>query len=191
MSAFVKGKVVFVGDTSVGKTSIIYKYTKIDQEIQATVAASSIPCTVDLDDVKVQLMLWDTAGQEDYHCLVPMYARSAQVGVIVFDQNSAISFENINKWYNYLDQSSKIPHIFLVANKLDLDPEVDIDNAQAFAEEKNMSFFHTSALTGQNVDILFNAIANAVNSQSDVKPPSTVVFTNPEIPQQQNPYCSC
>jgi GTPase SAR1 family protein len=82
----IQHKVVFLGDSSTGKTSIIFKYLKLAQQPFPTIAASSFPITVPLSDSSVNLSCWDTAGQESYRCLVRMYARDAKVACPVFDQ---------------------------------------------------------------------------------------------------------
>ena len=119
-NAWVKGKVVFVGNASVGKTCIIASQNKLDQDyVQPTIAAASIATRVDLDGVEIKLNVWDTAGQDDYRCLVPMYAHFSHVAVIVFSVADKSSFDAIPSWIDYLKSNAEIPHTFLVANKID------------------------------------------------------------------------
>jgi GTPase SAR1 family protein len=81
----IQHKVVFLGDSSTGKTSIIFEYLKLAQQPFPTIAASSFPITVPLSDSSVNLSCWATAGQDHYRCLVPIYARDTEVACLVFD----------------------------------------------------------------------------------------------------------
>ena len=163
-----KGKVVFVGDTGVGKTSIIYTQNNMSREgIQATVASSSTPIRINCRGKETTLNVWDTAGQEDYRLLVPLYAHFSQVAVIVYDVTRKETFDNVEGWLKYLDEAAPVPHIFLVGNKTDLtigpdmDPVPD-DEVERLVEEKGLRHYRTSAVTGQNIDFLFHGIAEVV-----------------------------
>ena len=99
-----KYKIVFLGDQSVGKTSIIYKFTqdsfdgnyqvsKIREEeslmrVQATIGIDFLSKTMYVDDKMVRLQLWDTAGQERFRSLIPSYIKDSSVAVVVFDITS-------------------------------------------------------------------------------------------------------
>lgn len=191
MSAWVKGKVVFVGDASVGKTCIIASQNRASQSyIQPTIAASSVATKVDYNGTEVTLNVWDTAGQDDYRCLVPMYAHYSQVAVIVFSVTDAKSFESIPSWVEYLKSNADIPNIFLVANKIDLASEVDEASIVRVAEEQGLKLFQTSARTGENIENLFYAIAGVVESgtdQDDIIEPVIHVTNNRE--QRESKKC--
>ncbi|CAL9082010.1 unnamed protein product [Musa textilis] len=100
VSALAKYKLVFLGDQSVGKTSIItrFMYDKFDTTYQATIGIDFLSKTMYLEDRTVRLQLWDTAGQERFRSLIPSYIRDSSVAVIVYDvstlfvTNSALSF---------------------------------------------------------------------------------------------------
>ena len=184
MSTYVKSKVVFAGDAAVGKTSIIYKYKDIKERVQATIVASSISCEVDYQDKKVTLNVWDTAGQDDYRVLVPVYARSAQIGVIVFDQTSIDSLEHVTEWYNFLSNASDIPYIVLVQNKIDLPPAEGVtdEHVKEIADKLGIGehIYKTSAKDGQNIEILFYALAELVEKcESSNTPDDVVIFPTP------------
>ena len=163
-----KGKVVLVGDTSVGKTAIVNCFNKLSTDVQPTVGANSITCHVTLDDGRaVTLNVWDTAGQDDFKCLVPMYARCAQVAIVVFDQSLPSSYESVDNWIQYMKDEVQVPNVFLVANKQDLDEAVDINQAINYAQEKEVTFCRTSAITGCGVDALFQSIAEVVSAPEE------------------------
>lgn len=158
-----KGKVVLVGDTSVGKTAIVNCFNKLSVDVAPTVGANSITCTVSLETGEdVVLNVWDTAGQDDFKCLVPMYARCSQVAIIVYDQSKPVSFESVPQWTEYMKTDVGVPNVFLVANKSDLEEAVPFADGVNYAQKNGLQFFRTSAITGDQVDFLFKAIAEVV-----------------------------
>ena len=178
----VKGKVVFVGDAGVGKTSIINFYNKITGETQSTVGANSITCVVPFQDHDITLNVWDTAGQENFQCLVPMFARCAQVAIIVYDVSSVQSFENIDIWYNQMKENSQVPHIIICANKSDLPTDINADMINKLKERIDCPIYRTSAVTGSGIDILFTAIGEIVDESNYVENQAVlphVDFVNP------------
>ena len=189
----VKGKIVFVGDAGVGKTSIINYYNKINSETQPTVGANSIKCTVPYGDHIVTLNVWDTAGQENFQCLVPLFARCAQVAVIVFDISSTASFDNINSWYKQMKDNSQVPNVILCGNKCDLKQEIPTDKLNELRDNLKCEFYRTSATLGSGIDILFSAIAECVEQSNEADNQKTlphVEFANPvEQTNHQNKCC--
>jgi len=170
MSApLVKGKIVFVGDTSVGKTALINSYNKLSINAKPTIGANSVACNVDYNGKNVVLNVWDTAGQEDFRCLVPVYARCAQVAVIVFDLTNQSSYDSVSEWVRYLKEEVQVPNLLLVGNKDDLNGVVNFNIAMQYAQSQNLSCIKTSALTGSGVEELFSEIAQFVEEPS-VKP---------------------
>ncbi|KAG6497557.1 hypothetical protein ZIOFF_045458 [Zingiber officinale] len=123
VSALAKYKLVFLGDQSVGKTSIItrFMYDKFDNTYQATIGIDFLSKTMYLEDRTVRLQLWDTAGQERFRSLIPSYIRDSSVAVIVYDVASRQSFLNTSKWIEevHTERGSDVI-IVLVGNKTDL-----------------------------------------------------------------------
>ncbi|KAM3266042.1 ras-related protein RABH1b isoform X1 [Capsicum annuum] len=123
VSALAKYKLVFLGDQSVGKTSIItrFMYDKFDNTYQATIGIDFLSKTMYLEDRTVRLQLWDTAGQERFRSLIPSYIRDSSVAVIVYDVASRQSFLNTSKWIEEVrtERGSDVI-IVLVGNKTDL-----------------------------------------------------------------------
>jgi small GTP-binding protein len=155
-------KVPFVGDTNVGKTSIVSRYTadNFPANSRPTVGVSTTNITFDLATEKVELSVWDTAGQERFRSLVPLYTRHAALMVIVFDMSSAHSFPSVSAWMEKLrsEMGVKCP-IFVCGNKIDLPLEVTRDSVMEWAAQNDCSAFFTSAMTGSGVTELFQAIA--------------------------------
>ena len=168
-------KIVFVGDTRVGKTSIIYKYMKRHEQTIPTIGANSFNISVNLDDGDtVNLSVWDTAGQEEFKCLVPMYARGAAVAVVVFDLSNKETYTNLNSWIQSVVDDYDIPNVIIVGNKNDLETFTNPDELVFPFKDSTLPFISTSAETGSGIENLFMQIAmDSRNSQEIYKPTTT------------------
>jgi small GTP-binding protein len=153
---------VLVGDSGGGKTSIAYFYAKSSATIKPTITANSVHCTERIDDQEVHFELWDTAGQESYKCLVPVYARGAVLALVVFDRASHDSFDNLGYWAEFLKRDVAIENFLIVGNKSDLTPAVPSQDAGDWARLMNAEYVETSAKTGANIDLLFQKVARRV-----------------------------
>ena len=157
-------KLVMVGETGVGKSSLIMQYVigKILDRAETTIGAAVYFKKIILDDAEAALEMWDTAGQERYSQMMPMYYRGAKAVIVVYDITDPSSFRLCKKWV--LDARKKAPPgilMMLVGNKSDLVDRrgVDIAEAAAFAEENGMLYMEASAKSADCVDDLFLAIA--------------------------------
>lgn len=157
-------KLVLLGETAVGKSSVVLRFVKGQfQEYQeATIGAAFLTQTVCLDDTTIKFEIWDTAGQERYHSLAPMYYRGAQAAIVVFDITSTDSFMRAKTWVKELQKQAN-PNIViaLAGNKADKANEraVEYQEAQDYADENSLLFMETSAKTALNVNEIFMAIA--------------------------------
>ena len=167
-------KVVFVGDTRVGKTSIIYKYMKRHEQTIPTIGANSFNFPVHLDDGDtVSLSVWDTAGQEEFKCLVPMYARGAAVAVVVFDLSNKETYDGISSWIHSVIEEYDIPNVIIVGNKNDLETFTNPDELTFPYKDTMLTFMSTSAETGSGIENLFLQIAMDSRKTNEVYKPST------------------
>lgn len=162
-----KYKLVFLGEQSVGKTSLItrFMYDSFDTTYQATVGIDFLSKTVYLKDRTVRLQLWDTAGQERFRSLIPSYIRDSAVAVVVYDITNFKSFEQTERWVEEVrkERGTNVI-IILVGNKVDLEDirEVSVERAERMAKEMNILFIETSAKVGYNIKQLFRRIGDAL-----------------------------
>lgn len=156
-------KVVFVGDSNVGKTSIVSRQQgSYEETTEPTLGASMVCLKKYVEELgrTVELTIWDTAGQEKYQGLMPMYFRGANVAVCVCDCTVEDSLEHIKKWNDLVDKhtDSSTTRV-LVVNKIDLDSKLDEIQISHVAGFINASMTcKTSAHTGEGVEALFNWI---------------------------------
>ena len=160
-------RIITVGDSGVGKTSLIYRM-KTDEfltEVTPTIGAGVTALDVNIKKEKYSIQIWDTAGQEIYRSIIPIYFKGAVYAILAFSMTDRRSFENLEGWLGEISKNADCKiGIVLVGNKYDCDDKVvSEDEAQKFAQEKNMKLFFTSSMTGQNVQLLLEYIA--VNSK--------------------------
>ena len=163
-------RLVFLGDQSVGKTSIITRFLNdsFDDSYQATIGIDFESKIVYLEDRTVRLQLWDTAGQERFKSLIPSYIRDSSVAVVVYDVTNRHSFQEAEKWVGEVrEERGDSVLVFLVGNKIDLVErrEVSTEEGQAKAEELSARFSETSAKASTNVKQLFRQIAQDLPAQ--------------------------
>jgi len=167
LAPLAKYKIVFLGDQSVGKTSIItrFMYDNFDRHYQATIGIDFLSKTMYLEDRTVRLQLWDTAGQERFHTITTSYYRGAMGIILVYDITSQKSFDNITKWLQNIEMhaSADVERI-LIGNKCDWEAKriVPKDRGAALAHNQNISFLETSAKTNYNIDETFETLAKQI-----------------------------
>jgi len=171
MSKVVQYKLVLLGETSVGKSSLVIRFVKgqFHEYQESTIGAAFLTQTVVVGDYTVKFEIWDTAGQERYHSLAPMYYRGAAAAIVVYDITSTSSFNRAKTWVKELQrQGSQDVVIALAGNKLDREQErtVSADEARQYADENGLSFIETSAKTNINVRELFLAIARKLPKEN-------------------------
>jgi small GTP-binding protein len=161
--------VVAVGDSCVGKTSLIS--VALGEPFNAfepnTIGANWHLYSTTVMGAACELQIWDTAGQERYRTLGPLYYRNAVAGIVVYDITSRSSFENISRWIDsLLGVAGTSVRVFVVGNKKDLTEEriVSYDEGLAWtnSRDRNYHFAETSAKTGEGVTTLFQTIAESL-----------------------------
>ncbi|EOA17408.1 hypothetical protein CARUB_v10005710mg [Capsella rubella] len=168
VSPLAKFKLVFLGDQSVGKTSIItrFMYDKFDTIYQPTIGIDFLSKTMYLEDRTVRLQLWDTAGQERFRSLIPSYIRDSSVAIVVYDVANRQTFLNTSKWIEdvHRERGQGDVIIVLVGNKTDLvdKRQVSISEGEDKGKEYGVMFIETSAKENFNIKALFRKIAAAL-----------------------------
>lgn len=178
-------KVVIVGDSGVGKTSIINVFAgdEFESLVQPTIVTSNVLKDININGTNITLNIWDTAGQERFQSLIPLYLRAADACVFVADVSDANAIEVLdNVWDLFKQNSDDRCYCILCGNKTDLVPD-DFQTTQfeAWAKNHNMSFVPTSAKTGENIELVFNDIAvNIIDRRS------VLVTTKVDITETDN-----
>ena len=157
-------RVVTIGDESVGKTSLTSRLVDktFNQYEPSTVGANYQTHTVSANGEFIVLQIWDTAGQEKFKSLSPIYFRNALAAVVVFSLVNRTSFEKLTDWIkSFKEVAGEQSIVYIAANKTDLvdQYQVQIEEAKEWAENHNYKFFATSAKTGENVNEMFTALA--------------------------------
>lgn len=160
-------RLLMVGDSSCGKTSLVLRF---DQNVFSTKFVTTIGVDyrdkmVKIEGAPMRLQLWDTAGQERFRSLTSNFFGRADGFVLCYDLSNRPSFDHVIGWMR--DIKTRAPpdcDIVLCGNKSDLDSDrvVQYDEGKMLAEEYGVQFFETSALTGQNVETMFTALATTI-----------------------------
>ncbi|XP_054813442.1 ras-related protein Rab7-like isoform X1 [Prosopis cineraria] len=196
-------KVIVLGDSGVGKTSLMTQYIhkKFNQQYKATIGADFVTKELQIDDRLVTLQIWDTAGQERFQSLGVSFYRGADCCVLVYDVNVLRSFDTLDTWHEeFLKQANspnprKFPFI-LLGNKIDIDG----GNSRVVSEKKakdwcaskgNIPYFETSAKEDYNIDAAFLCIAKTAlaNEQGQDIYFQGIPDTVPE--NEQRAGCAC
>ncbi|XP_040210058.1 ras-related protein Rab-10-like isoform X1 [Rana temporaria] len=159
-------KLVMTGDSNVGKTCIMTRYTEnIIPSYISTVGIDFKTKTIHIDDTPLKLQIWDTAGQERFHTLSVSYFRGAQGFVLVYDITNTNSFENISLWIRDIKmKAGEEVEVVLLGNKCDKEDEREVskERGEKLAWEYGIPFFETSAKECINIDKAFLCLSNAI-----------------------------
>lgn len=156
-------KVVLIGDSGVGKSNILSRFTRNEfcLESKSTIGVEFATRSIQVDGKTIKAQIWDTAGQERYRAITSAYYRGAVGALLVYDITKAATFENVERWLKELrDHADSNIVIMLVGNKSDLRHlrGVSTEDAQAFCEKEGLSFIETSALESTNVERAFQQV---------------------------------
>ncbi|XP_033644856.1 ras-related protein Rab-23-like [Asterias rubens] len=178
-------KVVIVGNGAVGKSSMIQRYCKgiFTKDYKKTIGVDFLERQIQIKEEDVRLMLWDTAGQEEFDAITKSYYRGAQAGVVVFSTVDRASFEAIEKWKRKVeDEVDNIP-LVLVQNKIDLVDEAVIapEEAEALAKRLKLRFYRASVKENLNVDEVFLYLTDKYMQKLQSQEAEDNATTNPKI----------
>ena len=185
-------KVVLLGESGVGKTSIISQFTanKFNPRCPTSVSAQFISKIIKFPQYNksIKFDIWDTVGQEKYRSLAKIFYKDALIIIFVYDITTEFSFTAIKDfWFKETNENAdNEPILALVANKVDLykDEKITNDMGKAYADEINAIFQNTSALSNSGIDKLFENLGNKfLNPDFDYKKPQE---TNENVNSNEN-----
>jgi small GTP-binding protein len=174
MAAVREFKVVLVGASHCGKTSLVNRYVKdmYTPQTMPTTQNAFFQRRLRSFGIEANLNIWDTAGQERFHALAPMFYRDAQGALVVFDLTDSRSTATVRQWVSELRQARGEQCAFvIVGNKSDLNDQRSkaVEDTRRYAEQNTIEYFETSAKTGSNVDAAFLALAKKMLARPEVQ----------------------
>ena len=164
-----KCQLLIIGDSMVGKTSILSQYSSkaFNENYLATVGLDFFTKDEIINDKMIRIKIWDKAGQERYKALTRCFFQKAQGVIIVFDVTNQKTFSDLQYWIESMnshlyDDIDSIP-VIIIGNKIDLPKRiVTKEIAEQYAKEKNYNYYETSAKTGDGIDIAIRELARKV-----------------------------
>lgn len=190
-------KVVLLGEGCVGKTSILLRYIedKFNDKHLTTLQATFLNKKLNINGKRINLSIWDTAGQEKFHALGPIYYRNSNGAILVYDITDEDSFGKVKNWVKELKKMLGSDIVLVIAgNKVDLEHErtVPLEEAESYAKMVGAKHFYTSAKLNQGVEELFLELTREMverfeqNSQTEVNRTSRVLVVEDETPTQSS-----
>lgn len=170
MTEQISARVIFIGDSGVGKSSLIVRGTNntFSELTSPTVAAGVTQMSMTINGRETNFQIWDTAGQEIYRSIVPLYFKYAVCAILVFSFEDQKSFQSLNAWIDMLHSNAdqEVP-VVIAGNKWDIEKKVvELAEAKAWASSRNYPLFFTSAKTGENVHQLFHYVTDTYVANS-------------------------
>ena len=154
-------KILTLGDTEVGKTSIVLRFSddKFDDNQFATIGIDFKTKYMKMGDSSVKVLIWDTAGQEKFQNIAKQYYKGANGVLLIYDISNKKSFERVDFWLKELKENNKINELFicLVGNKIDLEDKrvISTEEGEKYAQDNNINFFEVSAKNKEGIAELF------------------------------------
>ena len=158
--------IITLGESSVGKSSIINRYVEnnFDYNFVSTLGVDFRKKIININGENIRLKIWDTAGQEKFRSIQKQYYRNSDGILLVFDVTKFDTFNVLEEWINSIkNQTSNDIIVVLVGNKIDLNNKViSDDDIKNFANDNKFKYFLTSAATGKNINEVFDYIVKEI-----------------------------
>ena len=149
-------KLLIIGDSAVGKTSMLLKYTDnfFPESHLATIGVEFKTKDIQYNGYNINLQVWDTAGQERFKSITKSFFRNANGIIFVYDITQKNSFKNVKDWIKDSEANDTGFKRILVGNKIDLQNkrQVQLNEVKDWADKKNLEVIEASAKTGANID---------------------------------------
>ena len=164
----IKLKLLIIGDSSVGKTSMLLNYTDnyFPESHLATIGVEYKVKQITTDKYNIALQIWDTAGQERFRSITKSFFRNTNGIIFVYDITNRKSFQNVKEWIKDSEAHDSVFEKLLVGNKIDLEEKraVKTDELKEYGIKKNMNTIETSAKDRINIDEAFKQIVDLILS---------------------------
>ena len=169
-----KFKIMVIGETKVGKTSVIKRYTndKFGGVYLTTIGVDFQDKVIQIEEQKIRLQIWDTAGQERFRNITKNYFNSSNGFLLIYDITDKASLEHLNFWVAQINLNApEKTKCILVGNKCDLEEsrQVSKEEGKNYAEKNKIKFFETSAKNGTNIKEVFEYIAKEIYNQQKME----------------------
>jgi small GTP-binding protein len=183
-------RVIFVGDSGVGKTALIHqaKHHSFNSATTPTIGAAITEMDTKVNDRQIGFQFWDTAGQEIYRNIVPIYFKGVAGAILVFSVAEHQSFQNLQYWLNELNtHASHDIGVIICGNKTDIESwTVDQREAEKWANDRGYTLVFTSAKSGENVDRLIQHLGSQFLAPIR---PETLIQAEPRTKDPTNTCC--
>ena len=193
-------KLIILGDSGVGKSSIIQRYysDSFNENLQMTLKANFLEKEIIINNQKINLELWDTAGQEKYRSLTQIFVKNSKIIIFTYSVTSLKSFESLNFWYDFVQKEIRQNTILgLAGNKTDLifennyEEEVSEEKGKEFAEKIGASFALVSAKESSKEiislinELILNYLDNRESNSIDLNTTIRLDLNNEDL-QKEN-----
>ena len=160
-------KIVVVGEGGVGKSTMIQRLiTGHFVPMKITIGTDLLSWSTTREDTDIKLQIWDFAGEKRFRFFLPNYSRGAQGCLLCYDISRYTSFQNLQEWYDVVNDNTKDPIFLMVGGKADLSESrrtVKKEEAEEFKNEHNIPFLiETSSKTGENNNNIFETLVEAM-----------------------------
>ena len=189
-------KVLILGDSSVGKTCFLLKYTdRVFNEVyMSTIGLDYRLKTLTLKNgKKVKLQIWDTAGQDRFRTITKNYYKGANGIILIYDVTSTETYENVENWISQIkEEASPNVVIYLVGNKVDMEDKrkVSTEEGQKIADDNNLPFIETSAKSDININETFDNLVEKMDSVfSNLEKKDSVAISGNSLNKENKKKC--
>ncbi|CAN8014057.1 ras-related protein Rab-8A isoform X2 [Ixodes scapularis] len=196
-------KLLLIGDSGVGKTSILFRFSdnKFDGSFISTIGIDFKIRIIEIDGKKIKLQIWDTAGQERFRTITTAYYRGAMGIMLVYDVTKENTFENIKTWIRNTDEHAAADvEKMILGNKCDMNDlrQVSRERGEKLAVEHGIKFMETSAVSSINVEDAFYTLARDIKekmerkvaAQAQPKPPGAHLHTVEPVRKRTRFMCT-
>lgn len=167
-----KQSIIIIGESSVGKTSILYKYTQgyFTGNHLATIGLEYFTKEQEIDGKKIRIKFWDTSGQEQFKSLTRNFYKDADGVLVVYDVSNRDSFKKVGEWIESVyDNSNSDVKMILVGNKIDLHRDVSKEEGLNLAKEYKLNYHEMSAKDGTGIEDAIKDIISLVLQSNKIK----------------------